>query len=271
MRSLCDGLSRPILLANNVRSLSSASFLENWSNRQRNPNSFDNSDELERRLFDRSGSSSSPFDRTLDRARRARQGLGSMGGNGFDNEYDNIVLSDDEPDGLDENFDTLADGVDGKLKKAARYFEMDDDEVEQEDYTFRADVERKRGDKIDMQDLDLRRPAVRKPFKREKFEVTTEEVLRKADFRNVRFLAQFLSEAGTIVNRHQTKISAKAHRKLAREIKTARALGLMPFTTMGTKAFIFGKSMVDTAEDFEYRNYGGPRASFGADHDFVQQ
>ena len=34
-----------------------------------------------------------------------------------------------------------------------------------------------------MQDLDLTKPAVRKPFKRAEFEVTTEEVLRKADFR----------------------------------------------------------------------------------------
>ncbi|OMO58109.1 Ribosomal protein S18 [Corchorus capsularis] len=35
--------------------------------------------------------------------------------------------------------------------------------------------------------------------------------------------------------RSSTGISAKAQRKLAREIKTIRAFGLMPFTTMGTK------------------------------------
>jgi hypothetical protein len=34
-----------------------------------------------------------------------------------------------------------------------------------------------------MQDLDLTKAGVRKPFKRLEFEVTTEEVLRKADFR----------------------------------------------------------------------------------------
>lgn len=34
-----------------------------------------------------------------------------------------------------------------------------------------------------MQDLDLTKPGVRKPFKRYEFEVTTAEVLRKADFR----------------------------------------------------------------------------------------
>lgn len=34
-----------------------------------------------------------------------------------------------------------------------------------------------------MQDLDLTRPGVRKPPKRVGFQVTTEEALRKADFR----------------------------------------------------------------------------------------
>ena len=34
-----------------------------------------------------------------------------------------------------------------------------------------------------IQDLDLTKPGVRKPPKRVEFQVTTEEVLRKADFR----------------------------------------------------------------------------------------
>lgn len=53
----------------------------------------------------------------------------------------------------------------------------------------------------------------------------------------------------------QTRISAKAQRKVAREIKTARAFGLMPFTTMGTKSFVFGKTMEARDEDFEYETY----------------
>lgn len=36
---------------------------------------------------------------------------------------------------------------------------------------------------IDIQDLDLRNPGVRKPNKRMEFETTTQEVLREADFR----------------------------------------------------------------------------------------
>lgn len=105
---------------------------------------------------------------------------------------------------------------------------------------------------------------------------------------NVRFLAKFITEAGIIIKRKQvrlhvsrfslawfnmirndvllvnmmkpsfclslaqTGISAKAQRKIAREIKTARAFGLMPFTTMGTKAFQYGKTMENRDQDFEY-------------------
>jgi len=43
-------------------------------------------------------------------------------------------------DDLDESIDTLTDGMDGKLKKAATYFEFDPEEVEQEDYAFRYDA-----------------------------------------------------------------------------------------------------------------------------------
>lgn len=53
----------------------------------------------------------------------------------------------------------------------------------------------------------------------------------------------------------QTRISAKAQRRVAREIKTARAFGLMPFTSMGTKPFIFGKDMEDHHQDYEYNMY----------------
>lgn len=94
---------------------------------------------------------------------------------------------------------------------------------------------------------------------------------------NVRFLANFITDAGIIIKRSkvnflnnneqvelstfvlcyrfntsQTGISAKAQRKVAREIKTARAFGLMPFTTMGTKSFIFGRTMENLDKDFEY-------------------
>ncbi|KAK6803465.1 hypothetical protein RDI58_001249 [Solanum bulbocastanum] len=56
---------------------------------------------------------------------------------------------------------------------------------------------------------------------------------------NVRFLAIFITEAGILIKRSKTGISAKAHRKIAMGIKTGRAFGLMLFTTMGTKHFMF--------------------------------
>ncbi|PHT48858.1 hypothetical protein CQW23_13066 [Capsicum baccatum] len=103
-------------------------------------------------------------------------------------------------------------------------------------------------------DIDLKKPGVRKPKRKVEFETTTEEVLCKSDLR-VCILANFITEAGILVKRSKTGISAKAQRKIAREIKTARAFGLMPFTTMGTKQFVFGRTMEDVDADYEYEIY----------------
>lgn len=59
----------------------------------------------------------------------------------------------------------------------------------------------------------------------------------------------------------KTGISAKAQRKVAREIKTARAFGLLPFTTMGTKQFAFGRTMEDLDEDFRLEEEYDTRAA----------
>ncbi|KAJ4868001.1 Ribosomal protein S18 [Raphanus sativus] len=152
----------------------------------------------------------------------------------------------------DETFDPSSDGVDGKLKEAALIYNIDDDEegVKKDGYSFRPDVN-SWGANHFPKDLGYRKQ-MQRPRQNNKAEITTEEVLKKADFRNVRFLAQFITEAGILVKRKQTGISAKAQRKIAREIKTARAFGLMPFTTMGTKAFTFGKTMENRDQDFEY-------------------
>ncbi|XVF05317.1 hypothetical protein REPUB_Repub05bG0161900 [Reevesia pubescens] len=102
-------------------------------------------------------------------------------------------------DGLDESFNTSSHGMDGKLKKAATYFEFNLEEIVKEVYAFRPDVSFQPGITYELKDLDLRRPGV--PFKDMRFDVTTEEVLRKADFRNVRFLANFFTEAGIIIKK----------------------------------------------------------------------
>ncbi|CAF2116365.1 hypothetical protein Bca4012_097142 [Brassica carinata] len=152
--------------------------------------------------------------------------------------------------GNGSRFDPSSDGVDGKLKEAALIYNVDDDEGVKDGYSFRPDVN-SWGVNQFPRDMNFRRQ-MQRPRQNNKAEITTEEVLKKADFRNVRFLAQFITEAGILVKRKQTGISAKAQRKIAREIKTARAFGLMPFTTMGTKAFTFGKTMENRDQDFEY-------------------
>jgi len=57
---------------------------------------------------------------------------------------------------------------------------------------------------------------------------TNKEVLQAADFRNLHFLNAFVSDGGQILNRNKTKLQAKVHRHLARQIKTARIMALLP-------------------------------------------
>lgn len=59
-------------------------------------------------------------------------------------------------------------------------------------------------------------------------EYSDKKVLQSADFRNVEFLNDFVSEGGQIVPRSKTKLQAKVHRHLARQIKTARVMALLP-------------------------------------------
>ena len=54
------------------------------------------------------------------------------------------------------------------------------------------------------------------------------EVLASADFRNLEFLNEFVTDGGQIVPRTKTKLQAKVHRHLARQIKTARVMALLP-------------------------------------------
>ncbi|GAB4859943.1 hypothetical protein Ancab_011422 [Ancistrocladus abbreviatus] len=246
IRSVSGGLSHQMRRPRVVRTLSTSAASGTAKNDNQNVDSFESADDFERRIFGGlSGDSSDPFFQKLDRIEKAhaRSGLGSQfnGRNEFD--------------GSDESFNTLSDGMEGKLKKAAMYFEFDLEEVNQDGYTFRPDMNFQRGMTYEPKDLDLTKPGVWKTAKRNEFVVTTEEVLRKADFRNVRFLANFITDAGIIIKRSKTKISAKAQRKVAREIKTARAFGLLPFTTMGTKSFVFGKTMEDLDADYEYDVY----------------
>lgn len=50
---------------------------------------------------------------------------------------------------------------------------------------------------------------------------------KTADFRNAQFLASFVTETGRLLPRRATKLSAKLHRHVGRQVKTARAMALM--------------------------------------------
>ncbi|KAL3518057.1 hypothetical protein ACH5RR_020646 [Cinchona calisaya] len=242
--------SRNIQPSQVLRSFSTFSRLPGTGNKS-NSNSVEYADDFERRILgDNTGNeeNSSSFFQKLDRVEKAynSSGLSSKFNPGNRSEHF---------DGFDYSINTLADGINGKLKEAAKYFEVDPDEIDKDGYSFRPDVDHQLGVTYDIKDLDLKKAGVQKPFKRYEFETTTAEVLQKADFRNVRFLANFITEGGIIIKRSKTRISAKAQRKVARAIKTARAFGLMPFTTMGTKQFVFGRTMENLDKDYEFQTY----------------
>ena len=51
----------------------------------------------------------------------------------------------------------------------------------------------------------------------------------KIDYKDVKLLQRYISERGKIVPSRITAVSAKKQRELARAIKRARILGLLPF------------------------------------------
>ena len=53
----------------------------------------------------------------------------------------------------------------------------------------------------------------------------------KIDYKDVRLLQRYLSERGKIVPSRITAVSVKKQRELARAIKRARVLALLPFIT----------------------------------------
>lgn len=55
--------------------------------------------------------------------------------------------------------------------------------------------------------------------------------LRKKDinWKNLPFLVKFLNEAGKLMNKYQTRLPTNIHRRLAKSVKHARHLGLLPY------------------------------------------
>jgi small subunit ribosomal protein S18 len=72
-------------------------------------------------------------------------------------------------------------------------------------------------------------PARRPFFRRQKSCPFSGPEAPKIDYKDVRLLQRFISERGKIVPSRITAVSAKKQRELARAIKRARNLALMPF------------------------------------------
>jgi len=66
-------------------------------------------------------------------------------------------------------------------------------------------------------------------FKRRKTCPFTGKNAPDIDYKDVRLLSRYISERGKIVPSRITAVSQKAQRKLAREIKRARFLALLPY------------------------------------------
>ncbi len=72
--------------------------------------------------------------------------------------------------------------------------------------------------------------AVRRPFfRRRKSCPFSGPNAPKIDHKDIKLLARFTSERGKIVPSRITAVSAKKQRELARAIKRARYLGLLPY------------------------------------------
>ncbi len=78
---------------------------------------------------------------------------------------------------------------------------------------------------IDINQLPTRRPF----FRRRKTCPFSGANAPKIDYKDVRLLQRYISERGKIVPSRITAVSAKKQRELAKAIKRARILGLIPF------------------------------------------
>lgn len=77
-------------------------------------------------------------------------------------------------------------------------------------------------------------PYVHKPHNKTRVQAprgraANDALLAAADFRAGRLLSGFVSEAGRLLARRATKVDARVQRQLAKAVKTARSMALMPY------------------------------------------
>lgn len=78
---------------------------------------------------------------------------------------------------------------------------------------------------VDINQLPTRRPF----FRRRKTDPLSGANAPAIDYKDARLLQRYVSERGKIVPSRITAVSAKKQRELARAIKRARFLGLLPY------------------------------------------
>lgn len=79
-------------------------------------------------------------------------------------------------------------------------------------------------------DTDSKFPKKNAKYKRKVCKFTTDnELAASLNYKNVELLSKFITNRGKILPRRITGTSAKWQRILVREIKKARAIGLLPF------------------------------------------
>ena len=77
---------------------------------------------------------------------------------------------------------------------------------------------------------EVQQIAARRPFhRRRKTCPFSGEHAPKIDYKDARLLGRYISERGKIVPSRITAVSAKKQRELAKAIKRARFLGLLPY------------------------------------------
>lgn len=78
--------------------------------------------------------------------------------------------------------------------------------------------------------VDISQQPTRRPFfRRRKSDPLSGSNAPKIDYKDIRLLSRYVSERGKIVPSRITAVSAKKQRELARAIKRARFLGLLPY------------------------------------------
>ena len=77
--------------------------------------------------------------------------------------------------------------------------------------------------------MSTAQPARRPFFRRKKSCPFTGDSAPKIDYKDTRLLQRYISERGKIVPSRITAVCAKKQRELAKAIKRARFLGLLPY------------------------------------------